>query len=385
MNDYSEKVKKGCTPKKEKKCNRKTQESTDRVQDGRRPAVKRKASPEPQKPKKRARVSEVAEPSTSFQKEPKKFQNGKRRVTEDGEGPSNPSKKRKLFDNLLHDEMSSSVDSECNKKTQESTDRVQDGRRPGIKRKGSPEPQKPTKRARVSEVAETSTSFQKEPKKVQNGKRKVTEDGEGPSNPAKKRKLFDHLLHEEMSSSVDSAAFEAKYVEESPLGEGGCGSVFAGHRKADNMPVAIKHIPKDKVYCKHKDTDGRLLSVEVAVMQKLGMTDPASVGSSAPVSLLDWYDFQQELILVLERPMPAEDLSSYIEKNGGSLEEEEAKVILKQLVDAAIHLKEKSIFHRDIKVENILIETSTDVPRVRLIDFGLSCFVKTKSRYRVFY
>ncbi|KAM9728513.1 serine/threonine-protein kinase pim-2-like [Menidia menidia] len=60
-------------------------------------------------------------------------------------------------------------------------------------------------------------------------------------------------------------------------------------------------------------------------------------------------------------------------------------VILKQLVVAAIHLKEKSIFHRDIKVENILIETSTDVPRVRLIDFGLSCFVKTKSRYRVFY
>ncbi|KAM9728579.1 serine/threonine-protein kinase pim-1-like [Menidia menidia] len=183
----------------------------------------------------------------------------------------------------------------------------------------------------------------------------------------------------------EKAAFEAKYVEESPLGEGGCGCVFAGYRKADKMPVAIKHIPKDKVYCKHKDTDGRLLSVEVAVMQKLGMSDPGSVGSSAPVSLLDWYDFQQELILVLERPMPAEDLSNYIEKNGGSLEEEEAKVILKQLVDAAIHLKEKSIFHRDIKVENILIETSTDVPRVRLIDFGLSCFVKTKSRYRVFY
>ncbi|KAM9728562.1 serine/threonine-protein kinase pim-1-like [Menidia menidia] len=195
---------------------------------------------------------------------------------------------------------------------------------------------------------------------------------------AKTSVTIENKKHEE------KAAFEAKYVEESPLGEGGCGSVFAGHRKADNMPVAIKHIPKDKVYCKHKDTDGRLLSVEVLVMQKLGMTDPGSVGSSAPVSLLDWYDFQQELILVLERPMPAEDLSNYIVKNG-SLEEEEAKVILKQLVDAAIHLKEKSIFHRDIKVENILIETSTNVPRVRLIDFGLSCFVKTKSRYRVFY
>ncbi|XP_039453941.1 serine/threonine-protein kinase Chk2-like [Oreochromis aureus] len=60
-------------------------------------------------------------------------------------------------------------------------------------------------------------------------------------------------------------------------------------------------------------------------------------------------------------------------------------VILKQLVDAAKHLEDKHIFHRDIKSENILIETGSDVPRVRIIDFGLSCFVKERSLYRVFY
>lgn len=62
-----------------------------------------------------------------------------------------------------------------------------------------------------------------------------------------------------------------------------------------------------------------------------------------------------------------------------------SQIILKQLVDAAKELQDKCIFHRDIKVENILIETSSDVPRVRLIDFGLSCFVKEASFYRVFY
>ncbi|XP_072231741.1 serine/threonine-protein kinase pim-1-like, partial [Leuresthes tenuis] len=181
------------------------------------------------------------------------------------------------------------------------------------------------------------------------------------------------------------AEFEEKYEEKNQLGKGGCGSVFAGCRRADNLPVAIKHIPKDKVFCKHKDKNGRQISVEVAVMLKLESSTASSVGHSAPVSLLDWYDLQQELILVLERPMPAEDLAHYIEEHGGSLQEDEAKIIIQQLVDAAVHLKQNNIFHRDIKVENILIETGSDVPRLRLIDFGLSCINKKTSKYRTFY
>lgn len=75
-----------------------------------------------------------------------------------------------------------------------------------------------------------------------------------------------------------------------------------------------------------QDENGRRLSAEVAVM--LGLADGAtgSAGASAPVSLLDWYDLDKELILVMERPVPSEDLHSYIEVNGGSLREEEAKV-----------------------------------------------------------
>ncbi|XP_072231763.1 serine/threonine-protein kinase pim-1-like [Leuresthes tenuis] len=192
---------------------------------------------------------------------------------------------------------------------------------------------------------------------------------------------------ETIQDQIDAqrAEFEEKYEEKNQLGEGGCGSVFAGCRREDNLPVAIKHIPKNNVFCKHKDKNGRQISVEVAVMLKVESSTASSVGHSAPVSLLDWYDLQQELILVLERPMPAEDLANYIEEHGGSLQEDEAKIIIQQLVDAAVHLKQNNIFHRDIKVENILIETGSDVPRLRLIDFGLSCINKKTSIYRTFY
>ncbi|KAF6732641.1 Serine/threonine-protein kinase pim-2, partial [Oryzias melastigma] len=53
-------------------------------------------------------------------------------------------------------------------------------------------------------------------------------------------------------------------------------------------------------------------------------------GSTAPIALLDWYVLPNELILVLERPMPASDFMSYVTKHG-TLEENEAKILLKQL------------------------------------------------------
>uniref|UniRef100_A0A3P9C2Q5 Serine/threonine-protein kinase n=1 Tax=Maylandia zebra TaxID=106582 RepID=A0A3P9C2Q5_9CICH len=159
--------------------------------------------------------------------------------------------------------------------------------------------------------------------------------------------------------------FQARYVEEHRLGEGGCGAVFAGYRIKDHLPVSVQ-----------------MVVVRQAVTQ---IRDNIVMETSAPVSLLEWFDFGRELILVMERPVPAVDLDKYIEENGGFLPEDKAKVILKQLVDAAKHLEDKHIFHRDIKSENILIETGSDVPRVRIIDFGLSCFVKEQSQYRVFY
>lgn len=60
------------------------------------------------------------------------------------------------------------------------------------------------------------------------------------------------------------------------------------------------------------------------------------------------------------------------------------QIILKQLVAGALAFEDKNIFHRDIKVENVLIETGSDVPHVWLIDFGLSCFVPEDS-FKVFY
>ncbi|XP_039463594.1 serine/threonine-protein kinase pim-2-like isoform X2 [Oreochromis aureus] len=199
---------------------------------------------------------------------------------------------------------------------------------------------------------------------AKNGKRKAM--GDNRESPKKKKKNVDQ---DKKISGRPKREFQARYVEEHQLGEGGCGAVFAGYRIEDRFP----------------DESGKKLSVEVAIMVKLAGEAEGSVGISAPVSLLEWFDLGKELILVLERPVPAVDLQKYKAENGRTLTEDKAKVILKQLVDAVKELEDKHIFHRDIKGQNILIETGSDVPRVRIIDFGLSCFVKQRSLYRIFY
>uniref|UniRef100_A0A3B5KRV9 non-specific serine/threonine protein kinase n=1 Tax=Xiphophorus couchianus TaxID=32473 RepID=A0A3B5KRV9_9TELE len=205
------------------------------------------------------------------------------------------------------------------------------------------------------------------------------------------------------------AEFQEKYTELHLLGKGGYGSVFAGHREVDKLPVAIKHIPKEKVDRKHnvseqqhlgltsspigfqmhcefllfasmvQDENGREMALEVAIMLKLKNLTGSSSGQLATVSLLDWYELEEELLIVMERPTPSQDLNDYLDENGGCLNEEDAKVILKQLVEAAIQLQDANIFHRDIKLENVLIERSSEGLQAYLIDFGLK--YRTQKKY----
>ncbi|XP_034436670.1 serine/threonine-protein kinase pim-1-like [Hippoglossus hippoglossus] len=197
-----------------------------------------------------------------------------------------------------------------------------------------------------------------------NGRKRTI--GQNGDRPAKKRRL--EADDESASCSVDIATTKA--------GEGGFGYVFAGFRKSDCLPVAIKHVDK-KSLLKPVWLYGKELPAEVAVMLKLAAEKDDSTGMSAPIELLDWYDLGHELILVLERPFHSKDLYNYtVDK--GRIRERKAKILMRQLVDAAIGLEKRHIFHSDIKAENILIDIGSRIPEVRLIDFGLSKIVEKK-------
>lgn len=57
---------------------------------------------------------------------------------------------------------------------------------------------------------------------------------------------------------------------------------------------------------------------------------------------------------------------------------------MRQMTDAAIDMHSKGVFHRDIKLENIILDRDppgSEVPRVRITDFGCGTLEEMEPYY----
>jgi len=57
-------------------------------------------------------------------------------------------------------------------------------------------------------------------------------------------------------------------------------------------------------------------------------------------------------------------------QSGKRIMEKKAKVIMVQILDALIEIKEKKVAHMDLKLENVLYDNR--IEQVKIIDFGFS-------------
>ena len=91
------------------------------------------------------------------------------------------------------------------------------------------------------------------------------------------------------------------------------------------------------------------------------------------VKLLDHHFSQGEgdpSYLVMAEIGQAQDLFDYLRTfESKRIPEEEALHILRQLLDAIEHLHDKKVVHKDIKLDNVLIDQNK---KVTLIDLGLA-------------
>jgi len=138
------------------------------------------------------------------------------------------------------------------------------------------------------------------------------------------------------------------------------------------LPVAIKSVSKNRPLLL-ASPDGKadrehFVLVEVALMMQTSHIPGV-------IKLIDYYELPDCYIIVMERigssmsnsTNSCKDLFDFI-SDSGALKEDLAKYIFQQIVSTVIKVHKAGVTHRDIKDENILIDTRTY--KVKLIDFG---------------
>ena len=159
---------------------------------------------------------------------------------------------------------------------------------------------------------------------------------------------------------IDASTMKKSYSLGPVIGEGAFGSVRAGTRVSDSLPVAIKIIDKQRVTM---DPFDEHIPMEVSLLHKLSHIPGV-------IQLLDASWLGDKLVIVMERVQSCMDLYEFCKTKCPSLEMIQS--IFRQLVQTVLQCHKAGVYHRDIKLENVLVDLRTNT--IKLIDFGSASY-----------
>ena len=148
------------------------------------------------------------------------------------------------------------------------------------------------------------------------------------------------------------------------LGKGAFGKVNLGMHKLTGRMVAIKSINKE--YLTDESSKKKVMQ-EFSILKHLRHT--------SVISLYETFESNKHILFVIEL-CAGGDLLNYVRKRR-KLKENVAKFVFKQLIQGLQYCHARGILHRDIKLDNILLNARGDL---KICDFGVSKIVKKGER-----
>ena len=140
------------------------------------------------------------------------------------------------------------------------------------------------------------------------------------------------------------------------LGSGSYGTVVLAVHKSSREQRAIKIINKYKL---RNEEQKRKVVSEVEILRKL---DHPHI-----VKVYEFYEDEFNLYVVMELCSGGELLDSII--NNGCLNESDSALYMSQILSAVYYMHSLRIVHRDLKLENMLLENKSS-KNIKIADFG---------------
>lgn len=148
------------------------------------------------------------------------------------------------------------------------------------------------------------------------------------------------------------------------LGKGNFSEVRMGVNVRDGAKRAMKIVDRKK-----------FVQFQSARESRLSLADEANLAASLDhpgiVKCFEWFQTEAHLYLVMELVEGGDLLQDILEK--GAFEEHPARELFRQVCEAVAYLHDRSVVHRDLKPDNILL-TSRDrnLAKPKLADLGLA-------------
>uniref|UniRef100_A0A0G4IDD7 non-specific serine/threonine protein kinase n=1 Tax=Chromera velia CCMP2878 TaxID=1169474 RepID=A0A0G4IDD7_9ALVE len=152
------------------------------------------------------------------------------------------------------------------------------------------------------------------------------------------------------------------------LGEGNYAIVRYAEHIESKKPVAIKIIDRQRI---HDTGMLDMLKREIAIMKK--------VEHPNVVSLSEVLQSKSKIFLLLEFMSGGDLLQRLLETKEGRLDEQTARRYFQQLIFGLAKCHQLGICHRDLKIENLLVD---DKDNLKISDFGLSALYDPNKKSR---